>query len=490
MASKSERTRCITCDKEKRAVRCEGCYQLFCYEHFTDHRQALSRQLDQIEASRDLFRQKFNEQASHPQTSSSSHSQVHLLMRQVDQWEEESIKTIQQTASECRQLLIQNTSRSAPQTETNLAKLTEEIRQTRKENDFNEIDLKKFDEQLKQLSIDIDKSSHMAVQQSSTSLIKKLSVVISARKLLSTINISNSTKWKQYAVTVAGGNGEGNQLNQLSRPYGIYIDDEDQSIYIADQWSHRIVKWKSGASHGQVVAGGNGEGSRLDQLNHPTDLIVDKNSDSLIICDWGNRRVVRWPRRSEADQHIVISNIDCFRIAIDSTGDLYVADWKKNEVRRWKEGDSVGTVVAGGNGKGNNANQLNGPTSIYVDEEHSLYVSDHHNNRIMKWMKGAKEGISVAGAYGQGNSLTQLSYPQGITVDHLHNIYVADSGNDRIMRWSKGSRTGSVIVRGHGQGEKPNQFNCLGSVTFDRKGNLYVVDSWNHRVQKFDVDSN
>ena len=49
---------------------------------------------------------------------------------------------------------------------------------------------------------------------------------------------------------------------------------------------------------GQVVAGGNGEGNQLDQLNRPTDVIVDKENDCLIICDQDNRRVIRWPRQN------------------------------------------------------------------------------------------------------------------------------------------------------------------------------------------------
>ncbi len=91
----------------------------------------------------------------------------------------------------------------------------------------------------------------------------------------SQININ--TKWKQYGFTIAGGNGEGDQLNQLSSPFGIYVDDDDQCIYIADCDNHRIVEWKYGAKIGQVVAGGNGngKGNRMDQLNEPTDVIVD-----------------------------------------------------------------------------------------------------------------------------------------------------------------------------------------------------------------------
>ena len=55
-------------------------------------------------------------------------------------------------------------------------------------------------------------------------------------------------------------------LNQLYYPWGLDIDDDNQSIVIADYWNHRIVEWKMGASHGKVIAGGRGKGSRLDQL--------------------------------------------------------------------------------------------------------------------------------------------------------------------------------------------------------------------------------
>ena len=62
---------------------------------------------------------------------------------------------------------------------------------------------------------------------------------------------------------------------------------------------------------------------------------------------------------------------------MDNNGNLYVSDpVKKNEVRRWKQGERKGRIVAGGNGEGNHLNQLNCPTYIFVDEDHSIYVSD------------------------------------------------------------------------------------------------------------------
>ncbi|CAF5047316.1 unnamed protein product, partial [Rotaria socialis] len=75
---------------------------------------------------------------------------------------------------------------------------------------------------------------------------------------------------------------------------------------------------------------------------------------------------------------------------------LYVTDTGKNEVRRYKFGENVGTIVAGGNGAGAGLNQLKYPTYLFVDRDYSVYVSEWHNFRVMKWKKGAKEGIVVA----------------------------------------------------------------------------------------------
>ncbi|CAF4231569.1 unnamed protein product [Rotaria sordida] len=239
-----------------------------------------------------------------------------------------------------------------------------------------------------------------------------------------------------------------------------------------------------GDTNGQVVAGNNGHGYRLDQLNCPTDVLIDKETDSLIICDTG--RVVRWSRRSGTTQgEILINNIWCWGLAMDGQRYLYISDTNKHEVRRYQIGDKNGTIVAGGNGEGVGLNQLNFPTYIFVDQQQTVYVSDNENHRVMKWNKGVKEGIVVAGGQRKGNALTQLSNPNGLFVDTLGTIYVADSHNHRVMRWSKGAKRGTVIVGGNGGGKEANQFTCPVGLSFDRHGNLYVADYWNHRVQRF-----
>ncbi|CAF1450287.1 unnamed protein product [Rotaria sordida] len=244
-----------------------------------------------------------------------------------------------------------------------------------------------------------------------------------------------------------------------------------------------------GDTNGQVVAGGNGEGNRLDQLDRPIDVLIDKEADSLIICDRWNRRVVQWSRRSGTIQgEILIDNIGCWGLAMDDQRYLYISDTDTHEVRRYQIGDKNGTIVAGGNSRGAGLNQLNDPTYIFVDQQQTVYVSDNDNHRVMKWNKGAKEGIVVAGGEGKGNALTRLSYPHGLFVDTLGTIYVADSHNHRVMRWPKGAKQGTVIAGGNGKGEGANQFNGPDGLSFDQHGNLYVVDYWNNRAQRFSIE--
>ncbi|CAM4901750.1 unnamed protein product [Rotaria socialis] len=304
------------------------------------------------------------------------------------------------------------------------------------------------------------------------------------------VNIPANATWKQNGVTIAGGNRSGDATNQLTWPEGLLVDD-DQTVVIADWGNNRIMQWKNGdTTNGQVVAGGKGEGNGLHQLNLPTDVLIDKETDSLIICDWGNRRVVRWSRRSGTTQgEILIGNIKCYGVAMDEQRYLYVSDYVKHEVRRYQLGEKNGTLVAGGNGQGDGLNQLNEPRYLFVDRQQTVYVSDNHNHRVMKWNKGAKEGIVVAGGQGPGSALTQLSYPYGIFVDTLGTLYVADSNNDRVMRWTQGDKKqGTVVVGGNGSGAEANQFRAPVGLSFDRHGNLYVGDNDSARVQRFSIE--
>ena len=303
-------------------------------------------------------------------------------------------------------------------------------------------------------------------------------------------NIPLNARWAPNGVTVAGGHGQGATNNQLDWSYGLHVDEEE-TVIVADRRNHRIVEWKRGDTSVRVLAGGNGAGNGTDQLDQPMDVLVDQETDSLIICDRGNRRVTRWSRRSGTRSgETIINNISCWGLAMDGEGSLYVNDWQKDEVRRFRKGETSGAVVAGGNGEGVGLHQLNQSLYVCVDEDHAVYVSDYLNNRVMKWVKGAKEGIAVAGGQGEGTELTQLSRPCGVLVDAVGTIYVADWMNNRVMRWCRGATQGTVVLGGNGQGPGANQFRGPHGLFFDRQGNLYVADRENNRVQRFSIENN
>ncbi|CAF1237840.1 unnamed protein product [Adineta steineri] len=469
MAMANNKTKCFKCNKDKVTYHCEGCSREFGLKDLIEHQERLNNELNHIIDDYDQFKQTINEQKQNPQN--------HPLIKQINQWERNSIEIIQRKAQDCRKIVIRCLQKLINEIEDKFDDLSEQIKQFHKENDINIINLNYLTNQLRKITGNLDDPPKISIQQNSQTFISEISISLSIKPKFN--------KWKQNAITVAGGNGQGQQLNQLNRPVGIIIDKK-KNIFIADFFNHRIVEWKHNAKEGQIIAGAIEEGNRIDQLNYPTDLIVNQHNHSIVIADYGNRRVTQWMNQN---QQILIDNIDCCRLTMDKYGFLYVSDYKKNEVRRWKMGeyDNEGIVVAGVNDRGNRLNQLNSPTYIFVDGEQSIYVSDRNNHRVMKWRKDAKQGRIVAGGNGEGRSLNQLSSPERIFVGDLGQIYVADSGNDRVMRWCKGKEEGEIVVSGNSQRNQSNQLNCPCGLCFDDEGNLYVADYNNHRIQKFEI---
>ncbi|CAF2033341.1 unnamed protein product, partial [Rotaria magnacalcarata] len=115
----------------------------------------------------------------------------------------------------------------------------------------------------------------------------------------------------------------GSATNHLNFPCGLFVAD-NQTVLTTEYMNHRVMQWKNGdTTNGQVVAGGNGQGKGLNQLNGPTDVLIDKEIDSLIICDADNGRVVRWSRRSGTTQgEVLIDNINCYGLAVDEQRNL------------------------------------------------------------------------------------------------------------------------------------------------------------------------
>jgi len=173
MATATGKNQCAICQKEKRTVLCDGCLKTFCYSHLNDHRQELSKEFDEVQVIRDIFRQTLAEQISDPRK--------HHLIVEINQWEQESIKKIQNAAEDARQQLLQHVTSHATNIEKRLTKLTEQLRQSREENDFVETDINQWKEQLQQLNEELTKPSTVTLQQDTIPLVYKLSIYTASK---------------------------------------------------------------------------------------------------------------------------------------------------------------------------------------------------------------------------------------------------------------------------------------------------------------------
>lgn len=151
-------------------------------------------------------------------------------------------------------------------------------------------------------------------------------------------------------------------------------------------------------------------------------------------------------------------------MAVDSAGNLYIADSGNNRIRRVSNG-VITTVSGGGAGA-----QLSNPTGIAVDTSGNLYIADSGNNVVRKVSGGVTvtvAGTGTPGSFGDGGPATsaQLNSPQGVAVDTQGNLYIADYGNDAVVEVSNSILT-TVFYQ---QGAGPI------AVAVDGSGNLFFV---------------
>ena len=254
------------------------------------------------------------------------------------------------------------------------------------------------------------------------------------------------------------------------------------------------------SSTGTVVAGGNGSGSAANQFNLPFDIDID-SSGNVYVADYFNKRIQKWATGATTGTTVFTitgSLSQIFSVFVDSNGDIYYSI-NDNAVWKYTVSTSTHTKVAGGvmiggstAGNGQSNSQLNAPTDIHIDSSGNIYVADRNSDRVMKWTSGGTSGVKVAGSGQQGSSAGLLNDPSGIAFDSSGNLYVADSNNHRIQKFAGNSVTntsGTVVAGGNGQGSGANQFNYPTGIAFDSFGNLYVADQYNHRIQKFAPNS-
>ena len=96
-------------------------------------------------------------------------------------------------------------------------------------------------------------------------------------------------KGAKEGIVVAGGQGQGNSLTQLSSPRGVVVDQLG-TVYVTDLGNHRVMRWPKGATQGSVVVGGKEPGEQANQLSGPVGLSFDREGN-LYVVDLNNHRV-------------------------------------------------------------------------------------------------------------------------------------------------------------------------------------------------------
>jgi sugar lactone lactonase YvrE len=325
-------------------------------------------------------------------------------------------------------------------------------------------------------------------------------------------------------TTVAGNGTEGFSGDngpatsaQLDYPYGVAVDSKG-NLFIADYYSCRIRKVSpSGiittvAGPGSPSVGlGDGGSATSALLICPTGVAVD--SGSLFIVETNNNRIrkvspsgiittVAGGGNSGLGDGGSATSAQLYNpsgVAIDSTGNLFIADTENHRVRKVSSSGVITTVAGGGeygpySGPATSARLYN-PSGVAIDSAGNLFIADTGNYSIRKVSTSGIittiAGNGSGGYSGDDGSATsaQLNSPAGVAVDSVGNIFIADKYNNRIRKVSSGIIT-TVVGNGtegfsgdNGPATSAQLFNPNG-VAIDSAGNLFIVDTRNNRIRK------
>ncbi len=321
----------------------------------------------------------------------------------------------------------------------------------------------------------------------------------------------------------------------LNNPVATAIDSNG-NLYVVDRSNNRVLFYPAGSTTATRVYGQNGSftsngqntgGVSANSLNQPWAVAVD-SSGNLYIADQFNYRVLYYPAGSTTATRVygqngsftsAISNnggisANSFSapqgLAVDSGGNLYVADGSR--VLFFPAGTTTATRVYGQNGSfatntadngGVSANSLDNAQGLAVDSSGDLYVAEIYNNRVLFFPAGSTTATRVYGQNGSftsnttnngGVSANSMNQPQGLALDSGGNLYVAEYLNSRVLFFPFGSTTATRVYGQGGSftsnavnngGVGANSLNQPTGVALDASGNLYVADIYNNRVVEY-----
>lgn len=282
--------------------------------------------------------------------------------------------------------------------------------------------------------------------------------------------------------SLGGGNG------QFNSPQGVAVDSSG-NVYVADTVNNRIQKFDSAGTF-RIAWGSSGAGDW--NFSSPAGIAVDI-SGYIYVTDTSNK-VIKKFKSDATDHHIDLiirwgtsgSNDGQFSnptgIAVDSDGNVYVADTGNYRIQKFQQTGKNLTVWS------TSTPALNSPLGVAVDGSGNAYVADRYNHRIVKFdSNGTVVATWVKSGGGAGTNDGEFYNPHGVAISPDGYIYVADTSNHRIQKFnSSGTFLGKWGRSGGGAGSGDGEFSNPWALTFDDTGNCYVADSSNQRIQKFD----
>ena len=337
-----------------------------------------------------------------------------------------------------------------------------------------------------------------------------------------------------YITTVAGGTtfaGDGGDATaaELDFPFSVAMDALE-NLFIADGFNHRIrrVDAVTGvistvAGSGQLGFAGDNGPATAAQLNRPAGIAVD-TSGNLFIADEFNHRI----RRVDATTAIITTVAGTDEqgysgddgpataaqlnrprgITVDASGNLFIADFDNDRIRRVDTTTGIITTVAGTDERGffgdngpATAAQLNRPAGIAVNASGNLFIGDEFNDRIRRVDAATGVITTVAGTDEGGFSgddapatEAQLNRPVGVVVDASGNLFIADRENNRIRRVdaitgviTTEAGTDEVGFSGDDGPATGALLNRPTGIALDTSGDLFIADFDNDRIRRVDA---
>ncbi len=356
-----------------------------------------------------------------------------------------------------------------------------------------------------------------------------MSVFITACSILTNSNSSSSSGSNVKVSTIAGSGATGSAdgigtVASFYNPTGVAVDSSS-NIYVADTYNNKIRKImpstigstnSTGAASttaGFIVTtlAGSGTAGSADgtgtaaSFNFPFGIALD-SSGNLYVADYGNSKirmitpagvVSTLAGTGIAGHSDGISNTASFNypygVAIDSSGNVYVADTYNYKIRKITSSGIVSTLAGSGiqsniDGTGTAAS-FNYPFAVVVDSFNNIYVADYGNNLIRKITSaGVVSTLAGSGSAGSADGTgasASFNHPTGVALDSFNNIYVADYGNNLIRKINSAvdSTTNSGVVSTFAGSRTSPTFYSFG-IAIDPYGIIYIADNYYNQIRK------